>query len=131
MTDQQTPPKKIRFGFRGRPLSLNRMLNLHWRDRNNITKKLKGEAKRQWENLGEPIFMRPIKIHYEIGFKDINKIRDLDNYYGGSKYYCDALRGSFFFRDDFRWVRDIRVTFHESEFDKVIVNIVDAEEADV
>jgi Holliday junction resolvase RusA-like endonuclease len=56
------------------------------------------------------LFMNPVKICYVLSFNSARP-RDLDNYIGGTKYITDALKKTFFIRDDAAWVKSIEVQF--------------------
>jgi hypothetical protein len=92
------------------PPSLNTMLRTHWRRR--------AEEQRDWDELigccwvghHRFVFQHPVELTYILSFA-LNRQRDRDNYIGGTKYITDALKRTFFFRDDAEWIRKIEVIF--------------------
>lgn len=117
----------VRFKIDKLPPSLNTMLRTHWRDRAKEQETWDHYMLAEWLNQQRFIFLKPVKIKYTLSF-DVNRKRDFDNYYGGTKYITDALKRTFLLKDDSQWIRDVEVEFVIGE-PATIVEIYELEEA--
>lgn len=102
--------KSVSFIIPRVPPSLNAMLRDHWIKRSAEQKKWDEHVWAQWMAWSKFLFLNPVKIYYVLSFNSIRP-RDLDNYIGGTKYITDALKKTFFIRDDAAWVKSIEVQF--------------------
>ena len=92
------------------PPSLNVVLRTHWIKRR--------QEQELWNilviahrlKLKKVVFRKPVKIIYIVSFKK-RRIRDVDNYIGGTKYLTDALKRTFLTRDDSEWLKKIEIGF--------------------
>ncbi|MDI6729838.1 MAG: RusA family crossover junction endodeoxyribonuclease [Thermodesulfovibrionales bacterium] len=64
----------------------------------------------EWGRLRQRVFMKPVRLTFIIICPE-KRVRDLDNYIGGTKMLIDALKKTFIFRDDAEWVTEIKVQF--------------------
>jgi Holliday junction resolvase RusA-like endonuclease len=113
--------KIIEFSIPRTPPSLNVMLRQNWNDRGQDQKNWDEQVFVQWLMCGKLMFLNPVKISYVLYFP--NEIRrDLDNYLGGTKYITDALKRTFFTRDDYKWLQDINISFRYGK-EKTVVCI--------
>jgi len=92
------------------PLSLNTLLAMHWRKREDDKRSWNLHVTSAWRRVGSIVFINPIHVTYLLTF-DSKRIRDLDNYIGGTKYITDALKRTFITRDDADWLRGVSVKF--------------------
>ena len=100
----------IEFTIARVPPSLNAMLRHHWTKREREQRIWDELIYYQWLKLERFIFYKPVRIIYTLSFQH-NRLRDKDNYIGGTKYLTDALKRTFLTRDDSGWVRNILVNF--------------------
>ncbi|MDD4980678.1 MAG: RusA family crossover junction endodeoxyribonuclease [Candidatus Omnitrophica bacterium] len=101
------------------------MLRTHWVGRTKEQKLWDQWAWAQWMARNKFIFLKPIKVLYIITFNS-NRTRDLDNYIGGTKFITDALKKTFFFRDDAAHLKAIEVQFVNGEKEGTTVIISEA-----
>lgn len=102
--------KQIQFDIDRAPESLNKILRINWRQRNEYQGMMDGLIHAIWLQKGRPIFMGLVKIKYTISFPE-NRRRDIDNYIGGTKYFTDALKRTFLLRDDAEVLKSVSVEF--------------------
>jgi Holliday junction resolvase RusA-like endonuclease len=97
---------------------------MHWRVRSEEKEKVDYFFYEQWLKLNRVMFLKPIKIHYDIYFS-ITRRRDFDNYIAGTKFFNDAVKRTFTVRDDSKWIVGLSVSFHQGD-DKTVVTIQEA-----
>jgi len=102
--------KQVEFTLQAVPPSLNVMLRTYWIKRRKEQEKWDLLVKVEWLNRRKFVFLKPVEILYIITFKK-PRLRDLDNYIGGTKYITDALKRTFITQDDADWLRRISVEF--------------------
>lgn len=103
-------PKFVEITVNRLPLSLNDMVGVHWTKLLPIKETWKELIGYEWISRGRIVFLKPVQITYTIFFKD-NRLRDFDNYLGGTKFINDALRHTFITRDDHRWLKKLNTEF--------------------
>jgi Holliday junction resolvase RusA-like endonuclease len=116
--------KLITFTVEDIPPSLNTVFTMHWIKRRALQEYWNHLILSHWNDLGKPVFLNPVKLNYVLKF-GTKRARDYDNYIGGTKFVTDALKRTFFFRDDAGWLRGINVEFNKggNETDISIVPI--------
>jgi Holliday junction resolvase RusA-like endonuclease len=79
-----------------------------------------------WTRSGRLVFTNPVSITYRLKFTDA-RLRDQDNYIGGTKYITDALKRTFITRDDAQWAK-IHIEMERGEHPETEVTIEEARE---
>lgn len=102
------------------------MLRDHWTNRAQEQKKWDLHAWAQWQARRKFLFTNPVKILYTLTF-DSSRPRDLDNYIGGTKYITDALKKTFFLRDDAAMLKAIEIQFKNAEKEGTTITITEVE----
>lgn len=102
--------KSITFTIPRLPLSLNKYSRMHWRRRYDFDHLIFNHIYAKWQDLRKPVFVNPVRIVFILSFAKA-RVRDFDNYIGGTKPFTDALKKTFFFRDDSEWVKGVEVKF--------------------
>jgi len=92
------------------PPSLNTILRMHWTARRKLQKAFDNQVLNSWICLHKFVFINPVRITYSLYFPT-PRVRDFDNYQGGTKFITDALKKTFLFRDDSEWIKNISVNF--------------------
>lgn len=116
---------KIEIVIDSLPPSLNDMLTMHWAKRKEMKKKWDMLVYHKWVECGRPMMLKAVVLKYVLEFK-MNRRRDQDNYIGGTKFVNDALKRTFFTRDDSEWVRRIEVDIKRGE-DRTLITIEEVE----
>lgn len=106
------------------PNSLNSILSMHWVKRKDLQETWNMLVFKEWIASGKRLFLVPITVHYALYFS-ISRARDYDNYIGGTKMITDALKRTFFLRDDHSRLKEISVSFHHGE-PRTIITITEA-----
>jgi len=109
----------INFALTRLPPSLNQMLHVHWTKRYSLQKAFDDQVSAEWLQRGRVAFVRPVKLLYVLSFPE-KRMRDVDNYIGGTKLITDALKKTFLFRDDSEWITEIRVKFTKGKEGTVV-----------
>ncbi len=104
-------------------MSLNR--KMHWHQRYEQQQDWNDLVRRQWEAHDRHMFFRPVKVTYFVVSR-VEANRDYDNYIGGSKMVTDALRRTFFTRDDAKFLRPPQVKFVVGDFEGTFIVIEEA-----
>lgn len=102
--------KSVKLDIARTPHSLNKVLRLNWRVRNEYQHMIDSLIHAMWLKEGRPIFLNPVKVRYVLYFP-VDRSRDYDNYLGGAKYFTDALKRTFFLRDDQKFLKKVDVDF--------------------
>ena len=89
---------------------MNEYIRIHWRRRADLHHLYFNHVFAQWNDHGKTVFVNPVYITFILSFPK-KRIRDFDNYIGGTKPITDALKKTFLFRDDSEWVKGIEVQF--------------------
>ncbi len=118
--------KTVTLIFDRTPLSLNRLFNLNYSQREREKEKWRDLVWLRWMEMKRLMFLKPVVIEYTLSF-DTTRERDLDNYIGGVKYINDALKKTFLTRDDHKWLTGITVNFKKGKESTTIL-IVEVEE---
>ncbi len=113
MTEDPKQRYRVRFKVGRLPPSLNTMLRTHWQARAREQKEWDELIGGYWLSFKRFVFTHPVELSFVLSFARARK-RDRDNYIGGTKYIIDALKRTFFFRDDAEWIRKIEVTFADA-----------------
>jgi Holliday junction resolvase RusA-like endonuclease len=100
----------VRFALTRLPPSLNEILNRHWIHRHQLQQAFDDQVGAQWLIHNKFVFMKPVKLTYVLSFPQ-KRLRDIDNYIGGTKLITDSLKKTFLFRDDSEWIKSIEVRF--------------------
>jgi Holliday junction resolvase RusA-like endonuclease len=101
---------EVSFTITRLPPSLNKLLSKHWINRYQLQKAFDDQVWTAWQGLNRYVFMCPVKLVYVLSFPE-KRIRDIDNYIGGTKLITDSLKKTFLFRDDSEWIKSIEVRF--------------------
>jgi Holliday junction resolvase RusA-like endonuclease len=101
------------------PPSLNVMLNRHWIHRHQLQKAFDDQVGIEWLKKGRLVFMNPVSLVYVLSFPE-RRVRDIDNYIGGTKLITDSLKKTFLFRDDSEWIKSIEVRFIQGKEGTVV-----------
>jgi Holliday junction resolvase RusA-like endonuclease len=101
---------EINFILTRLPPSLNELLHKHWIHRHRLQEAFDAQVSVEWLKLGRVVFMLPVRLIYVLSFP-ARRVRDIDNYIGGTKLITDSLKKTFLFRDDSEWIKSIEVRF--------------------
>lgn len=100
----------VSFGLTRLPPSLNEIMSRHWKRRYELQKAFDDQVKIKWLQMNKVVFIKPVKLIYVLSFPE-KRVRDIDNYIGGTKLITDSLKKTFLFRDDADWITSIEVRF--------------------
>jgi Holliday junction resolvase RusA-like endonuclease len=114
----------INFTLTRLPPSLNEMLHMHWSKRCSLQKIFDDQVFAEWLRCGRAVFLYPVRLLYVLSFPT-KRLRDVDNYIGGTKLITDALKKTFLFRDDADWIKEIQVQFTRGD-EETVVFIIEA-----
>ena len=103
-------PNEIHFTLTRLPPSLNELLHKHWTHRHQLQGAFDYQVGAWWVRMGRFVFTKPVNLVYVLSFP-AKRVRDLDNYIGGTKLITDSLKKTFLFRDDSEWIKSIEVRF--------------------
>jgi len=92
------------------PESLNVTSCQHWAVRYKARNRWRNLIFEQWMINKKYVFTNPVKVLYILSFPQ-RRVRDKDNYIGGTKAITDALKKTFITRDDAKWLKNIDVAF--------------------
>ena len=107
---EQKNPVRVFIQINRLPPSLNELLHKHWTYRHGLQKAFDNQVYAEWLQRKRAVFVNPVMILYVLSFP-AKRLRDVDNYIGGTKLITDALKKTFLFRDDSEWITEIRVKF--------------------
>lgn len=117
--------KKVTLKFDRLPPSINSMLREHWAFRAEIASIWNQWCMYYWAQAGRMVFLNPVRIHYVLTFRT-QRLRDIDNYVGGTKYINDALKRTFILRDDYKKLKGITVEFRTGDKESTVLTIEEA-----
>lgn len=83
---------------------------MHWIHRHTLQNAFNEQVGVEWLKRGRFVFMKPVNLIYILSFPK-PRVRDIDNYIGGTKLITDSLKKTFLFRDDSEWIKSIEVKF--------------------
>lgn len=73
-----------------------------------------------WQAASRKVFNAPVQLLYILSFPE-KRLRDVDNYIGGTKLITDALKKTFLSRDDSEWVTQISVKFIQGREETTVI----------
>lgn len=118
----------VKFKIDKLPPSLNTMLRTTWKAREEEQNVWDMLVLAEWLDKNKVIFLKPVRVKYTLFFAT-KRLRDFDNYLGGTKYTTDALKRTFLLRDDSQWIRKIDVEFMQGN-PKTIIEISEIEDSE-
>lgn len=108
------------------PDSLNKIFSMHWSGRKKLQSYWDGLVLAAWHKCDRIMFVNPVVVTFFVTFTT-SRARDYDNYLGGTKFITDALKRTFFIKDDAEWLKDIRVVFRKGDVQQTEVLIEEAQ----